>query len=191
MEIVCWWLKQSISRENCRWSHCSEKHRPTWLKCQRKVNEVNSIEELCCVIFEWKKRAISRFSSLLTIQIENEGRKEKKNGVYQLQALVLYRIMLDKHTVFQNFFSHIASAIIPSVGILAVPAAAPYIPQQKISANEEWGPMSSTLLRAASESQLLVHPSIAYHSESSDRRRYETQRKVTDHLNDSSEDEER
>lgn len=53
-------------------------------------------------------------------------------------------------------YSHIASAIIPVTSIVAVPAVAPHFPQQKVRANEEWGPMASTLLRASFTSQLLV-----------------------------------
>ncbi|CAF0930328.1 unnamed protein product [Rotaria sp. Silwood1] len=55
-----------------------------------------------------------------------------------------------------QLYSHIASAIIPSASIVAVPSAASYFPRQKIHANEEWGPLASTLLRASSTSQLLI-----------------------------------
>ncbi|CAF1317990.1 unnamed protein product [Rotaria magnacalcarata] len=55
-----------------------------------------------------------------------------------------------------KLYSHIASAIIPSVGIIAVPSAAYHFPRQKVRGSEEWGPLASTLLRASSTSQLLV-----------------------------------
>ncbi|CAF0741166.1 unnamed protein product [Adineta steineri] len=58
-----------------------------------------------------------------------------------------------------QLYSHIASAIIPSASIIAVPSVAQYFPQQKSQGDEEWGPLASTLLRASSINQLLIQPS--------------------------------
>lgn len=55
-----------------------------------------------------------------------------------------------------QFYSHIASAIIPVPSIVAVPSAAQHFPQQKVRGREEWGPLASTLLRASSAGQLLI-----------------------------------
>jgi len=58
--------------------------------------------------------------------------------------------------LFQQLFSHIASAIIPVTSIVAVPSASQHFPQQKIYGNDEWGPLASTLLRASSTGQMLI-----------------------------------
>jgi len=58
--------------------------------------------------------------------------------------------------LFQQLFSHIASAIIPVTSIVAVPSAYQHFPQQKIYGNDEWGPLASTLLRASSTGQMLI-----------------------------------
>ncbi|CAF2411488.1 unnamed protein product [Rotaria sp. Silwood2] len=55
-----------------------------------------------------------------------------------------------------QLYSHIASAIIPITSIVAVPSVSQHFPQQKTRANEEWGPVASTLLRASLTSQILI-----------------------------------
>ncbi|CAF0976224.1 unnamed protein product [Rotaria sp. Silwood1] len=58
-----------------------------------------------------------------------------------------------------QLYSHIASSIIPITSIVALPSAAQCFPQQKILANEEWGPVASTFLHASLASQILISPS--------------------------------
>ncbi|UJR28194.1 hypothetical protein I4U23_009445 [Adineta vaga] len=60
-----------------------------------------------------------------------------------------------------QLYSLIASAIIPSASIVAVPSIAQKFPRQKVRANEEWGPMVPSLLRASSTDQLLFPKSLS------------------------------
>lgn len=95
-----------------------------------------------------------------------------------------------------SLYSHIASSIIPSVSLIAVPSVASHIPQQKIRANEQWGPLASTLLRASSVDQLLIPSSTHLHSQRSVDYRQPTPRQSTGRMDastdeDSSDEEER
>lgn len=92
----------------------------------------------------------------------------------------------------QQLYSHIASAIIPSVGIIAVPSAARYFPQQKVRGNDQWGPLASTLLRASSTGQLLIpSPSIVISSPRAYDHTYPVQKPSTGRMDASSDEEER
>jgi hypothetical protein len=92
---------------------------------------------------------------------------------------------------FQQLFSHIASAIIPSASIVAVPSVARYFPQQKIRGNEEWGPLASTLLRASSTGQLLIPSSSVISSQRDGGYRRSKQRTSIGQMNPSTDGEER
>ncbi|CAF0777451.1 unnamed protein product [Adineta ricciae] len=58
-----------------------------------------------------------------------------------------------------QLYTHIASAIIPSASIVAVPSAAKNFPQQKTRGTEQWGSFVPALLHASTTNQLLVLPS--------------------------------
>lgn len=51
------------------------------------------------------------------------------------------------------------------MGIIAVPSAAYHLPKQKVRADEEWGPLASTLLRASSTGQLFLPSSTTMSSQ--------------------------
>lgn len=59
-------------------------------------------------------------------------------------------------SIIQQFYSHIASAIIPVTSIIAVPSASQCFPRQKLRANEEWGPLATTILNASLTNQMLI-----------------------------------
>jgi len=69
------------------------------------------------------------------------------------------------YSLIQHLYSHIASSIIPTVSLVAVPSVASQIPQQKTRANEQWGPLASTLIRASSVDQLLIPSTTHLHSQ--------------------------
>lgn len=58
--------------------------------------------------------------------------------------------------IFQQLYSHIASAIIPVASIVAVPAAESCFPRQNADARAEWGFVASTLLRASHTDRMLI-----------------------------------
>ena len=60
------------------------------------------------------------------------------------------------HGIFQQLYTHIASAIIPAASIVAVPSVGPYFPRQNTDPRAEWGAVASTLLRASVTSQTLI-----------------------------------
>ncbi|CAF2815027.1 unnamed protein product [Rotaria sp. Silwood2] len=90
-----------------------------------------------------------------------------------------------------QLYSHIASAIIPSASITAVPSAAPNFPRQKIHGNEEWGPLASTLLRASSTSQLLIPSTTLITSQQDDNYMRSIQRTVRERMDTTTDEEER
>lgn len=91
----------------------------------------------------------------------------------------------------QQLYTHIASAIIPSAGIIAVPSAARHFPQQKVRGNDEWGPLASTLLRASSTGQLLIQSSTIIHSQQDDGYRRSIQKTSIGRMDANTDEEER
>lgn len=65
-------------------------------------------------------------------------------------------IILFSWCVLQQLYSNIGSAVIPSASIVAVPSVGQVFPRQKFRSNEEWGPLASNLLHAATTSQVLL-----------------------------------
>ena len=88
-------------------------------------------------------------------------------------------------------YSHIASAIIPSASIVAVPSAAQHFPQQKLRAHDQWGPLATTLLRASSTSQLLLPSSSNARSHRHEISHYTQRSASTGRINPSTDGEER
>ncbi|CAF0906497.1 unnamed protein product [Rotaria sordida] len=89
-----------------------------------------------------------------------------------------------------QLYSHIASAIIPSASIIAVPSAAHHFPRQKTRGNEEWGPLASTLLRASSTGQLLIPSSTLLTSQQDDSYMRSIQRTVQGRMDITTDEEE-
>jgi hypothetical protein len=94
---------------------------------------------------------------LFESQVVNHESKGWKSEARQY-SISLPKLSISEYflPIFQQLYSHIASAIIPVTSIIAVPSAAQHFPQQKVHGNEEWGPLASSLLRASFTSQMLI-----------------------------------
>ena len=88
--------------------------------------------------------------------VNHESKRWKREARKYSISFLQYSFSKTSPGIFQQLYSHIASAIIPVTSIIAVPSAAQHFPQQKVRGNEEWGPLASSLLRASSTSQMLI-----------------------------------
>ena len=81
---------------------------------------------------------------------------QKSKTCMHIISSINHNISWHFYHIFQQFYSYIASAIMPTASVIAVPSAARYFPIQKTSGQDEWGPFASTVLRASLTTQMLL-----------------------------------
>ena len=111
---------------------------------------------------EKRKKTTSQRSLVLHFNVQNtldhEQRDASRNETCEcfssrkiIGLIVLFLFFCSKRT-----FEHIASAIIPSASIIAVPSVSNVFPAQKTHSKAEWTNMGQVILRASLVSEQLV-----------------------------------